>query len=959
MAVLNALWDAKNNKSQEVSSMLNNQGSLDLQKLAVQNPSKATQAMELLLNSTGPKPVINEDGSVTFTVRKLVKDKDTGVVSEDYQVVKTQDPDVRLAVENAEKFSQASLKQLEDNFVIRRLKDLGFSGDISRSHLKDTADIIEAERNILQSSKAGNTEVQQRIDDLDQRATILKNIIGWIDRINAFKKGGIYVPRKREGQFGLTVMSKKVGDVNSKKWGFYTFGDGQFFDNNRGYSKSQLREQIARIKKDFAGFEDDFFVVGDSDGKGGRINYELKDLDENTVKPKLLSRNRLAQNLDDRTAASTIEDLMELAVIDGDLETRDALQGILDVKRASDQNYQFILPSNDLRGASLDMASVYQRQTNALGNYIANQEYKPKMQQLKSSLRRHEYFDPEINPYAEAHEKVFDYVTSAEESTGWIRSAQFLMALGGNVSTAAIQLVNLGTFTPAYMYGWNQDVFKTATIIGRNAKNIPKMMTDAITKGAFSDPIAFEKHIQSSNYMHPDAKAFITKFPNSRHLGGQLSHDVMRQLVEKERRGKLTSPFLKASYALGKKGMSFAGAMMATTESTGRMVTMNSFFEALSDPQTLEAAYNQVKDNPAFQEQMKYNKVKNASLKDNLVMFFIDEAFGVQGKSGRSVINQSTLGNIVFPFVGFQLQQLSAIAKAFSFSPRSGAAILAAYYMLAGLSGIPGFSNADEISKILFGVFGDKGGSLQFSIQELMRKQGVDPQLNDLLTHGVADKVTDTRISSRIGLGLPVFDTLLKFTRADQAPLETTILGSYLMTAVKEMGNAIRGDDVNATELIPFAAAKNAIKGWQATQGPVLNRKGKPILQEQDWVFGLKKALGFKPGDEARAQDAVLYNFLNDRSPRLEGLRSEMVDTIYEMRRASGPEKEAQREKLRQIFKEISMIKKDNEEPYNYKSDLTRATRTAVELETGKPTKKIGKKAREINQYYGKLEESP
>ncbi len=86
-----------------------------------------------------------------------------------------------------------------------------------------------------------------------------------------------------------------------------------------------------------------------------------------------------------------------------------------------------------------------------------------------------------------------------------------------------------------------------------------------------------------------------------------------------------------------------------------------------------------------------------------------------------------------------------------------------------------GFQNINELSKILYSLFGDHEGDIEMEIREALRDMGMNPQVNEILTKGIVRPTLGIDIGSRIGLQVPYVSEILKLATSAKSPLEGTI----------------------------------------------------------------------------------------------------------------------------------------------------------------------------------------
>ncbi len=352
MAKLVSFLDLRDESSSRIQSKLEVEGIGRIKEISAQSPTKARQTFDWLQKSTQTPDIT--DKSVTFYTK-------------DGKVFTSNDPVVIEFTKLAKKISDLSLDEIEQAYIKEPLKELGLNETVSEDLLKNTVQLLKARQELLKLDTTKNKDIKKEIDNLSAKQAYIENILKWKERVKNFKSQ-IYVPRKRIGEYGLTVVDKKTGEQH----GFYTLRKGTVGDSMRGFSKADLNQEVARIKQDYKGLGKQFKVLGAEKFSGDRFEYEIDNLDVNTVKPNRLTKNKIIRELNQRGVTSTIEDLADLAQIDGDKEIQEALENILTLKKATNGSYQFLLPSNNYNGASLDIADAYQRHSDGISHYISN-----------------------------------------------------------------------------------------------------------------------------------------------------------------------------------------------------------------------------------------------------------------------------------------------------------------------------------------------------------------------------------------------------------------------------------------------------------------------------------------------------------------------------------------------------------------------------------------------------------
>jgi len=952
-------------------------GGKRLHEIMKKNEAAATQAYSTLLRiQDDTKPQFNMDGSVDLTLRPELP----GLPP---KKVKITNKDSVEAIRAWKNLGEVSLKLQEDQMVKQRLTQLGYkSGTMDITTLKQTEDLLQAEEAVLRSkreSKNGLTQEEKtRLENLAEKRVVLSNIRQWMERIAQYKKG-TYVPTYRDGDYGVslyyTPIDKATGQrskqsVHVGNWMFQAATSP--FNTYRGrFNKEEYFNVLSQIQTMLKNHPDaeGFHILGDEIGttkvrqklQGRNILQPLEKLAD-TFNPTLLTKNQLVQELNRRGGVTMLQDLSDLALIEGDQEMANVLENYADTRRALYGGYEFTLPSKRLLGSKENPILALNKFMNGMSAMLANAEYTSKIQDLKKDMERVGFFDSRVNPMGQSYKELADFISTPTDMAGFIRASQYFMSLGFNPSTALLQLSQLGTVTPGNLLSWTYNPIQAATIYVKSLKEIRSFISTAIETGSLDSENTALQDILKSKKITQEVKNVIKTVGIQYTIAGQFSHDAIRQAVDAEKKRSLTSPFLNTIKKGTTKLGSLAGYWMGITEGTARLTSLQAYGHAFQDPQIYKRALEQIKDNPKFQSLLKVYGEKGLTEKEVALFYYNEETFGTAGQMGRNPRLSSGATNALFPFSGFPMQQASQLLQMFRRSPRAGLATVMLFFLVGGLKGLPGFQNADEISKLLYSIFGDEPSTLEFEIRELMRKNGVDPEMEKLLSKGLFSEMAGIDIGPRVGIQLPIINEVLSLFQGNKSPAELTIQGGYLAQAGMSIASGLRGEDIKTEDLIPITAVKNIFKAKRSQEEPITTRTGAVLLpsQEGNYTFALKKALGFTPAEEAYARDARFYNSLNDQKPQLQSLRKQLQKEVYRKLKVGQSDSLAGiQNEINRLMVEIKKQKEKNGEMINVTEEYQNAVQKAREMMTGETNLKSVPRAqrvetKQIEKFYEK-----
>lgn len=525
--------------------------------------------------------------------------------------------------------------------------------------------------------------------------------------------------------------------------------------------------------------------------------------------------------------------------------------------------------SDNLPGYSKDFSRAWANYIVGSSGFIARQQFKGPLEEAIAKIPQGK---SGLNRLLKTAIDYRDYIMSPDEEYSFLRGLTFAYNLGGNASSAFLQLLNLPMLSGPYLsqftnYAnangkWMRAFSQTFGMIGRTTLQASGSLVGQAT------PL-------SDNRMLLD--------PNSSFVTARLKPDEIQVVQQAWEEGTL-KPLLAVQQIGLTPGMhgnmpqsarrfwhnvqSNLAAGFGLMETAGRVTQFLAGYRLARDnPSVLTKAAQVFANNPLYQSEM----AKATTPREQafaFATFGIDEIMGQFDKTNRARY-QRGVGALFTQFSNWTHQILELFARTMSNQGASGKKAFA-YMMLwliiaGGLQGLPGAENAKDLFEVAWRNVTGKPLDLDLELRELVTKNlkndYIDSRiLADMFARGPARSM-GTDISQRGALGrLPLSDLPAAIFgdaefAANAGPFASVAVGNW--RAYKERTQAGEPKIQAAREFLP-AFAQNALEAavvWN-TDG-YRTRRGTVIVPPEDISTAATrwKALGFTPTDIARARE--------------------------------------------------------------------------------------------------------
>jgi hypothetical protein len=705
------------------------------------DPARMTNAGGVLdyLNSTEQKLVENSFG-------QLIYEKDGKYVRLDQKTSE----DVKSL---AEGFN--TILKLWRDTTREKLREIDGFNSIEEAIKAQEEIISRQKKNPAAHEKAAQDKAKRRLNEL--RDT--QDMLGSIKRKIESKVP--YFPRMATGQYGVKIT--KVGAPNDPlPQGFAMIGSNAV---KPGHNEKELAEVKDRWAKE----------LGYS-GSEYKITPVFK-----------LTRNSIKREL--RGSEGNLELLASiLSSADPKLagELQDAVEhlgGDLSKLKIS----KHFLERNDLllysRNANAVIPTYFSTSTRAINRYRYAETNAALKEMVDTGIIETPHGQKVLSSEAQKYYKdQFDYFTSPAADMAKIRAFNFFWAMGGNVSSALLQLVTLPTQIVGVMNTYGGNPISNNAVVARNFATVSKMMADAkfdIEK--FSDPDFLRKHLKDDK---------LVRAVKSAHDRGAFRPSRAEDMLGSDSfsSGEVGGGYLQT---IRDKGQKWLAAPVQAAEETSRVSAFLSLYETLREDTNPTAMHNF--ETEYAHGNHRYNAFK--SLNSNIdpaviaTLFAIDDTHGIFGKHGRGKNQQGAFGSLIFPFMQHPMMMMGLfvrMANGGAMSKASAVYAILATSALAGLYGVPGWELWKTTMEFLFKHLKGREIDIHHEIKKAMVQAGIAPKWAEASTDGMVKPFLGADIGRRIGVPIFFQDALIAMMKGrDSIDQFMGVAGSQ----VKAVGN--------------------------------------------------------------------------------------------------------------------------------------------------------------------------
>jgi hypothetical protein len=534
--------------------------------------------------------------------------------------------------------------------------------------------------------------------------------------------------------------------------------------------------------------------------------------------------------------------------------------------------------------------------------------------------------DPRLRLIAEKQEK---YLHSNEALVAKLKSVAFLYTLGGNLSSALVNLTQLMHTTIPFLGGVGgtgnavKELSIATTTIMRNIKlslDPDKILDVDNMTGVTADEKEMIKELFRTGY----AEALLT-----RDQAGAL----------------LAQSQIESVYGLGRK-------MGKVLEAFSLPFSMAEQINRLS---TALAAYRMTKSEQAFQRIQKFAKNVGHEVKDrtDAAKFAVEETQFSMSKPFRAQYMHGLVPGLAFQFATFPFKMLGFMRRAAEYYGGKGimatdegkkvlGLMLLGVFATAGIWGLPFAGPAGDLIDKLTGMVGPYLGMSPTSLKAQLRETlqnvfkevpalnfaGTPAELADYVLNGPF-RALGVDISKRTALDLNL-NNMLTMDLMNMGPLMGAVVGG----AEEAYKYQQKGMPLMAmASLLPVAFRNVARAITMRELGYVTPGKMEPVLPasemqgNQDFI---RVATGFTPTTVARAREAK--EEIKDLGTRLDAMRKSYSDSIATaMARAINTGDASYRQEAQRLRREVAEYDKGRplrdrivQDPTSFQNSITK-----------------------------------
>lgn len=746
-----------------------------------------------------------------------------------------------------------------------------------------------------------------------------------------------YVPRMRYGSWGIKVEDRETKELVD----LFTVEDGGVLQNmsldkikNR-YNEFQLKEVLDTIKEKY----DDsskYRIVGG--------NGEITDFNSiATLIPFKMNYNDLKKDLDPRFVnIETLSSLLHSTNIDPtsfDKLRNDLYNDVL----VRGFNTRFIKSDNVGVGYSRDWDRASHSYFSGAARFFSGVPHSANLAKLKVEIGKSA--DDKLKAKLT---KYIDYTDSVQEDMQSLRSFNFFWTMGGNISTALVQMITIPTITNSYMNMYNPNLLENSKYLAKWSTIGAKHFLPTIKKRIlsadghatvnFGDKDAIEAAMKEG--MSEQNATYLLK--EIHRMRGQAVEDFVgfEPFETRSLGGQIKKKMSKAGYYLG--------LPIGVMEQYTRFISNMALYDMLSNnPQALAKAKEHHGNDYRYQA-MKFNR-PTYSEAEVLASFTMDNAHASFGKYGRAPYMRG-FGGLFFPFTLYTHTMLEGLVKMYSYGPDGRRALmlsLGSMFIIGGLMGLPGAELLkellEELQKHTTGVEQD----YDLLIREMIYKQTGSDTAAKFFTQGFGRAFGGVELSRRTGLPVPGTDLILMLTGAKEAPTSDVfgVAGGILPSLGEGFRAFNEGDFSNVLAAITPVAGSNLVKAANMMTEGVKTKSGYQLLtpEEVTATTAALKAIGFTSDQVASAREELFYGkILNNRkyTTGVEGFRNKAKKhyTDFKRHKKNGNQEKASQAfgEYREVLHDYVEFARDNKIPADMPSFVRSIIQTGQQRTTGK-----------------------
>jgi hypothetical protein len=743
------------------------------------------------------------------------------------------------------------IENMEYGEVIQLVKGL--------RRLLENSDAEFVDRSALTPIEIAEIQSILGVDDnmvVTDRAQVgLVKLAAQLKKFEDFKRAD-YVPLMRYGKFVITIIDKNQEQyLNAKATDQGAFKyKGKYVILNPKY---MLRRQHYETKRE-------------ADEARARFTSQYRENVGVEVRPVMeLNEDKLKEQL--RQGAITIVDVAQY-LSDPKAEIFKAVEGELNDLIKNNKNIadfdQFFVPRQRVGGVP-GYSPDFARAANQFGymgaRYASRSRFMNEAEERKKVLEEYvkESNDKQMGI---ALEKWWNYSNDPHQEFAQIRRLGFWWYLGGNLSSAFLQIFSAVQFTGPIL-----SQFTSTTQAGTQ---LTKAFADATSMLSFTENEYGDVFIDWNKTPEDVKQAILNDMPHYIKQGQALQETGQDPGVKT----------LDEKTALRNFETMVIGGPFNTMEAISRLTAYMATYRLAQDPEVRDRFYKMFEGDQIVQGMINDNG--GVLTPEIIARSMIDDTFGVYGKMNRPQIMRGFMAvpALFQTYIGQMFALMNRLLTKGS-TPEQKAAgrkafakIMVMLVLTGGIFGLPGSDDAEELANWVIEKAPIVGTGLKTDMRAAMREMlyeaGFGAGLINAMENGLIEASLNIDVQRRISLGnvpgsqqIRAIAGLLGLTPGGNPADFAGAPGSVFMTAIREGSQAIREGEslVDVAFKSSPLFVRNLYKAYDQSLGKgfVETNYGSVLVDDASVFETMYQAMGFGSARAKRSREALYQERLN------------------------------------------------------------------------------------------------
>ena len=743
------------------------------------------------------------------------------------------------------------IENMEYGEVIQLVKGLRRLVENTDAEFIDRSALTPTEISDIQSLLG----VDENMVVTDNKQVGLVKLAGQLQQFEDFKKSD-YVPLMRYGKFVITIIDK-----NQEQYLKATATDKGAFKYKGKYvtlnPKYLLRRQHYETSRE-------------ADEARQKFISQYRDNATVEVRPtEELNEAKFKEQL--QQGAINIIDVAQY-LSDPKAEIFKAVEGELNELVKNNKNIigfdQFFTPRQRIGGVP-GYSPDFARAANQFGymgaRYASRSRFMNEAEEKKKVLEEYvkESNDTQMGI---ALDKWWNYSNDPHQEFAQIRRLGFWWYLGGNLSSAALQIFSAVQFTGP--------ILSQFTSVAQAGTQLTKALADATAMLSFTENEYGDVYIDWNKTPADVKEAILNDMP----------HYIKQGQALQETGQDPGAKTLDEKTALRNFETMVIGGPFNTMEAISRLTAYMASYRLAQDPEVRDRFYTMFEGDQIVQGMINDNG--GVLTPEIIARTMIDDTFGVYGKMNRPQIMRGMMSipALFQTYIGqmFALmnrlmtkgntpEQKAAGRKAF-------AKIMVMLVLTGGIFGLPGSDDAEELANWMIEKAPVVGTGLKTDMRAAMREMlyeaGFGPGLINAMENGLIEASLNIDVQRRISLGnvpgsqqIRAIAGLLGLTPGGNPADFAGAPGSVFMTAIREGSQAVREGEslVDVAFKSSPLFIRNLYKAYDQSLGKgfVETNYGSVLVDDASMMESVYQAMGFGSARAKRSREALFQERLN------------------------------------------------------------------------------------------------